>query len=41
MPADMKSAAWKALLDFVSNQNNLDKVLAHLDQVQATAYKSS
>jgi alpha-glucoside transport system substrate-binding protein len=40
MPADMKSAAWKALLDFVSNQNNLDKLLAHLDSVQATAYKA-
>jgi alpha-glucoside transport system substrate-binding protein len=40
MPADMKSAAWKGLLDFVSNQNNLDKILAHLDSVQATAYKT-
>ena len=33
-------AAWKALLDFVSNQNNLDSILAGLDKVQATAYHS-
>jgi alpha-glucoside transport system substrate-binding protein len=38
MPADMRSAAWKALLDFVSNQGNLDKILANLDKVQKTAY---
>jgi hypothetical protein len=37
----MRSAAWKALLDFVSNQNNLDKILAGLDKVQQTAYKTS
>jgi alpha-glucoside transport system substrate-binding protein len=41
MPADMKSAAWKALLDYVTNQNNLDKILANLDKVQATAYAAS
>jgi alpha-glucoside transport system substrate-binding protein len=41
MPAAMKAAAWKALLDFVSNQNNLDKILAGLDKVQQTAYKAS
>jgi alpha-glucoside transport system substrate-binding protein len=40
MPAAMKSAAWKALLDFVSNQSNLDKILAGLDKVQQTAYKT-
>jgi len=40
MPADMRAAAWKALLDFVSNQNNLDSILAGLDKVQATAYHS-
>jgi len=39
MPADMKAAAWKSLLDFVSNQNNLDSILANLDKIQATAYK--
>ena len=39
MPADMRAAAWKGLLDFVSNQNNLDSILATLDKVQATAYK--
>ena len=41
MPADMRSAAWKACLDFVTNQGKLDSILATLDQVQATAYKSS
>jgi len=40
MPADMRSAAWKALLDFVSNQSKLDSILANLDKVQATAYHS-
>jgi alpha-glucoside transport system substrate-binding protein len=39
MPADMRAAAWKALLDFVTNQNNLDSILSSLDKVQATAYK--
>jgi alpha-glucoside transport system substrate-binding protein len=39
MPADMRSAAWKALLDYVSNQNNLTSLLANLDKVQKTAYK--
>jgi alpha-glucoside transport system substrate-binding protein len=41
MPGAMKFAAWKALLSFVSNQNNLDKILAGLDKVQQTAYRSS
>jgi alpha-glucoside transport system substrate-binding protein len=41
MPPVMRAAAWKALLDFVSNQNNLDKILAGLDKVQQTAYKAS
>jgi len=40
MPADMRSAAWKALLDFVSNQSKLDSILANLDKVQAAAYHS-
>ncbi len=39
MPADMRAAAWKALLDFVTNQNNLSSILTNLDKVQATAYK--
>jgi hypothetical protein len=37
----MRSAAWKGLLDFVSNQNNLDSILANLDKVQKTAYASA
>jgi alpha-glucoside transport system substrate-binding protein len=41
MPASMTYAARKALLAFVSNQNNLDKILAGLDKVQQTAYKTS
>ena len=40
MPADMRMEAWKALLNYVSNQNNLDSILANLDKVQATAYHS-
>jgi alpha-glucoside transport system substrate-binding protein len=39
MPADMRAAAWTGLLNYVSNQNNLDSILATLDKVQATAYK--
>jgi alpha-glucoside transport system substrate-binding protein len=40
MPSDMRTAAWKAVLDFADNQNNLNSILATLDQVQASAYKS-
>ncbi len=40
MPADMKAAAWADLVKFIQNQNQLDTLLAHLDSVQATAYKS-
>ena len=40
MPADMRTAAWQAVLKFVQNQNNLDTILANLDKVQATAYSS-
>jgi alpha-glucoside transport system substrate-binding protein len=40
MPADMKAAAWKSLLDYVSDQSKLDSILASLDTVQAAAYKS-
>src|SRR6266851_1726462 len=39
MPADMRAAAWKAVLDFVSDQSKLDSILKTLDGVQATAYK--
>lgn len=40
MPSDMKSAAWADLVKFIQNQGQLDALLAHLDQVQASAYKS-
>ncbi len=40
MPADMKAAAWADLVKFIQNQGQLDSILAHLDQVQASAYKS-
>ena len=40
MPADMRNAAWKGLLDFIQNQSKLDSILANLDKVQAAAYKS-
>jgi alpha-glucoside transport system substrate-binding protein len=39
MPADMKAAYWKAVLDFVTDQNKLNTILANLDKIQATAYK--
>jgi alpha-glucoside transport system substrate-binding protein len=40
MPADMKNAAWKDLVKYIQNQGQLDALLADLDKVQATAYKS-
>jgi alpha-glucoside transport system substrate-binding protein len=40
MPADMRSAAWKGLLDFIGSQSKLDSILKNLDTVQAAAYKS-
>lgn len=40
MPADMKTAAWKDLVKFIQNQSQLDALLADLDKVQATAYKT-
>lgn len=39
MPAAMKTAALKAVLDFVGNQGALSTILAGLDKVQTTAYK--
>jgi alpha-glucoside transport system substrate-binding protein len=39
MPTDMKNEYWKGVLSFVTDQSKLDSILAHLDQVQATAYK--
>jgi alpha-glucoside transport system substrate-binding protein len=41
MPSSMTYAARKALLQYVTDQNNLDKILAGLDKVQQTAYKTS
>ena len=41
MPADMRTAAWQAILKFVQNQGNLDSILTNLDKVQATAYQTS
>jgi alpha-glucoside transport system substrate-binding protein len=40
MPVDMKMAYWAAVLAFVADQSKLDSILAHLDAVQATAYKT-
>ncbi len=40
MPADMRSAAWADLVKFIQNQGQLDSLLADLDKVQASAYKS-
>jgi alpha-glucoside transport system substrate-binding protein len=41
MPSDMQAAFWKSLLNVTNNPGSLDSELAHLDQVQAVAYKSS
>lgn len=38
MPSDMQAAYWSAVLQFVQDQSKLDSILAHLDQVQSTAY---
>lgn len=39
MPEAMNAAFFKAALDYVSNPQDLDRILAGLDQVQAEAYK--
>lgn len=41
MPADMRTAAWKGLLKFIGNQNDLDAILADLDKTQSTAYAAA
>jgi alpha-glucoside transport system substrate-binding protein len=41
MPTDMRNAAWKGLLSFIGNQNDLNNILANLDKVQVTAYAGS
>ena len=40
MPGDMGTSFWKAALAFVSNQGDLDSILANLDKIQQTAYTS-
>jgi alpha-glucoside transport system substrate-binding protein len=41
MPGDMRNAYWQSLLNVTRNPSSLDSQLAHLDQVQAAAYKTS
>src|SRR5436309_5727318 len=41
MPTDMRNATWKGLLKFIGNQGSLDSILANLDKVQQSAYKSA
>jgi alpha-glucoside transport system substrate-binding protein len=38
MPAEMRTAFYKGILDFVKDQSKLDSILGNLDQVQAGAY---
>jgi alpha-glucoside transport system substrate-binding protein len=40
MPSAMQTEYWTGVLNYVNNQSQLDSILAHLDQVQATAYTS-
>jgi alpha-glucoside transport system substrate-binding protein len=39
MPEAMNNAFWKAILDYVQGPDNLDSILANLDNVQKDAYK--
>jgi alpha-glucoside transport system substrate-binding protein len=41
MPSDMQKAFWQSLLNVTRDPGSLNSQLAHLDQVQAAAYKSS
>ena len=41
MPSDMQHAFWQSLLNVTNNPGSLNSELAHLDQVQAAAYKTS
>jgi alpha-glucoside transport system substrate-binding protein len=41
MPSDMRSNFWKGVLQYVQNPGQLDSILAHLDQVQQSAYTTS
>jgi alpha-glucoside transport system substrate-binding protein len=38
MPAEMRSAFYKGILNYVKNPDQLDSILADLDDVQAGAY---
>jgi alpha-glucoside transport system substrate-binding protein len=38
MPAEMRTAFYKGILDFTSDPSQLDAILGQLDQVQASAY---
>lgn len=38
MPDEMSRAFWQAVLDFTADQSRLDKILAQLEAVRATAY---
>jgi alpha-glucoside transport system substrate-binding protein len=38
MPAEMRTAFYKGILDFTKDQSKLDSILDNLDQVQASAY---
>jgi alpha-glucoside transport system substrate-binding protein len=41
MPSDMQKAFWQSLLNVTNNPGSLNAELAHLDQVQASAYQAS
>ncbi len=41
MPTDMRNAYWQSLLNVTKDPSSLDAQLAHLDQVQASAYQTS
>jgi alpha-glucoside transport system substrate-binding protein len=38
MPGEMNSEFFKAIVQFVSDPSQLDSILAHLDEIQASAY---
>lgn len=41
MPGTMKAAFFAAMVEFAEDQSKLDAILAHLDEVQATAYAAT
>jgi len=38
MPAEMRTAFYKGILNFIKDQSQLDSILADLDEIQASAY---